>query len=262
MRLRLADRPLVRVGWGLLAAALFGATGATALGLVGAGPTPALLALAGFALLYLWFATGAIRMTRWGSGELRVEGDRLVVDCPAFFAEPVLVGRDGIDYAVVDPRPLDDRRVAARVRRRARDRSTLHEGDWPILSVSPSAHWDPGGAATPNLAIDLAPSVEAPRVPWSVRLLLRLSGGRHGDYRGPKSNEPMPGLRLVVADPEAARAAFEAWGVLGVRDRDRDYLEPVGDGDRRKARRERLLMVAVGIGVLMVLGLVSWLASG
>lgn len=260
VRLRLEDRPIVRIGWGILAVVLLAAAGVTALGLVGAGPSPALLGLTAFAFVYLWFATGAIRMARLGSGELRADDDRLILDCPALFAEPVVVPRDGVDYAAVDPRPLGDRRVAARVRKEARGRSTFHDHTWPVLSVAPSAHWDPGGAATPNLTIDVAPSVEAPKVPWSARLLLRVSGGRHGHYRGPRSGKGMPGLRFVVADPEAARTAFEGWGVFGVRDRDRRYLEPVTDDDRKEARRDRLLTVGVFVGLLAGVFVISAIA--
>lgn len=260
VRLRLEDRPLVQIGWRILAVVLLAAAGVTALGLVGAGPSPALLGLTAFAFVYLWLATGAIRMARWGSGELRLSDDRLVVDCPALFGEPVEVPRDGVDYAAVDGRSAADRRVAARARAEA-GRSTFHERDWPVLSIEPSAHRDTG-TTQPNLTIDVAPSLEAPKVPWSVRLLLRLSQGRHGRYRGPKSGKGMPGLRLVVADLDAAGRAFEEWGVLGVRDRDRGYLEPVTEEDRSEARRIRLITAAVLVGILALALGVSALVRG
>lgn len=70
----------------------------------------------------------------------------------------------------------------------------------------------------------------------------------------------MPGLRCVVADPEAARTAFEGLGVFGVRGRDRDYLEPVTDEDHEKARRQRLLVAGVFVALLVGVFVISAIA--
>lgn len=262
-RIPLEDGPWARVGWGSLAVALLVAAVLTGLALVGGGaPAWGLALTLGLAGLYGWCGTGAARMARWGAGELRLEGEQLVVDCPALLDEAVVVSMDEVARVVVDPRPRADRRVAAVARRQARGRSTFHEPSWPVMSIAPSAHWEPGGRATPNLAIDLGPSATTPRVPWSVRLLLRLSGGRYGRYRGPRSGKPMPGLRAVVGDPHAARAVFESRAGLDVPDRDRRYLEPVVEADRRKARRQRLLMAAAVVGALVLVALLAWLAGG
>lgn len=200
----------------------------------------------GMALGYGWLADGAVRVAFGRKHDIGVEDEHLVIAHDGLMPEPLVLHRTEIDEVEVDPRPIDERRTAAGLRRGGVSPPTFLAPNLAVISPAVSSHSDDGTAVTPNLVVRFRANRELPAPPLSIRMLLRLAQGRHGAYRGPKPRREYRAVRLVVDGVGAAAEALDEWEPLDVEARDARYLAAVTAEHHRRYRRKRLLM---GLGV-------------
>lgn len=251
MTVPLLHRPVVRAGWLTVGAvcAFFAAGAAWAAWEAGIVATGRVLAFV-LALGYAWLADGAFRLAR-ARPVLALSHDAVTLGHTPLLPEPTVVPASGVSAVTVDRRPFAERRVAAATRAPGVAPSGFLDPRLPVVSVAPSAHWPEGSGAPPNVVLWLDPPASVPTVPRSVRLLLRVAGGRSGRYLGPRPGRPFTGVRLVVADDGVP--AVVAWaaerGLLAELDRDRRYLAALTERNRRSYVRGRWVMVGIVLGV-------------
>lgn len=212
------------------------------------------LVLLGLAAGYGWVAAGAAQLAVGRRAYVAVHGDSLVVVHDGLLGEPLVVHRDDVAEVEVDPRPIDERSTAAALRRGGVAPPTFLDPDLAVVSPSPSTHSDYGTAVVPNVVVRFARPLAMAPPTLSVRFLLRLVQGRHGQYRGPKPGQTDDAVRLVVDDVGEIAAPLSTWERIDVEPRDERYLVAVTAEHRHRHRRQQLLMAA-GVAAIAALAL-------
>jgi hypothetical protein len=255
----LQRRDVEALAWGLVAAGLFAAVGVLAAVAVGAPHTSPLgtLSLLVFGVPYGWLGWGAFRLARGGPGNVSVDGNRVVITHPGLFDGAIRIDRSDLAVIAVDSRSPTDRTTAAKVRRGGVVPPDFIDPAIPVISSAPSAHARWGSAVVPNCVLFLAHPLTFPSAGRAIRVLLAISGGRGGHYRGPHPEHPYDAVRLCVTDVTMLGNVAEQWGVLGDRPRDRRYLSPVSASTRARARHDRMIGWAVVGSTLALFGLMA-----
>lgn len=256
MDVRLRSRPLVRGGWGIVAAASLVIAGVgvwAGLTSLVSRPVAALVSF-GLAALYAPACVAGARMAMAPHPRVRIVDGRIEVHHPAVLGAPIVAEPDGY---VADTRSPRDRRIAATVRRGGIVAPDFLDPTIPVISAAPSSHSDHGTAQAPNLVVFFREPAPSPRVSLAVRALLRISTGRTGRYRGPRTRRPIEAVRLVADDPAKAAAALRTVCDELVRPRNDRYLATIVDRDLSKARRHRLMLAAVVVGVAAIVVLAA-----
>lgn len=247
----LRSRLLVRAGWAavgagsLVVAAVGWWIGAASM----ASNQRAASVSIGLALLYTPAALAGIRMAGASRPRLVIADRTIAIHHPGVLREPITGELDGF---VADTRTDNDRRVAATVRRKAFGGTDLLDGSIPVVSAAPSSHSDHGTAQVPNLVLFFREPVPSPAVSLGVRLLLRVSTGRTGRYRGPRPRGTIQAVRLVADDPAAAAVALSGSVAELDHPRNASYLRPITSRDRTKARRHRVALAWVTVAILLI----------
>lgn len=247
-------RPRTRAGWIAAAAvALLLGSASTGVVVMSAGRVYASLPLTVLmAGGYLWLGLGALDVARSRSARLEIGPDRLAIVHDGLLREPLIIERAAVEAVTLDLRARDDRRAAAAVRRGGIVRPSFLDPRIPVVSAAASSHSLDGTAVAPNMVVMLRRPVRAPRIPLAARVLLRLTQGKTGRYRGPKPGDELRGIRLAVADADAAGNALASWDVLTTLARDERYLMPIAEADHAKAGRRRAILIA-GVGAIVIL---------
>jgi hypothetical protein len=141
---------------------------------------------AGIAWLGVWILRYSMGSTR---GEVRVEGDRLVIEHTDTFKAPLVVPREAVRVAQVDA--SGDGGVGEDARIAKHGDQTLRWAALPFVSSHE-------GLEAPNVGLLFQHPIEVPEV-------------RHARLHGPLPGEALAGVRLRVKDPAAFADALSAW---------------------------------------------------
>jgi hypothetical protein len=222
--------------WVVVVGALASVTGIKlALGVAAAG-----LGGIGVTLLAGAFTMTLLRLAIARRGWLEFEDDSLVIDYPTFLYEPIVVPRQAIRAAMVDPgffasvvlrlpRPMKTRSLSARFPVEGSSAWLYrHRTDSPLPLIAPMG-------AAPNVALLFATPIDVGRVRRSIIFFeqLRQSGSSPGPAvpgpRPPRTHTRAEGLFLRVPERELTRTRealrqVRALSELAPEDTDRRYL--------------------------------------